>query len=990
MKYLDNFTNFVRTATLAATHILASNVIWRTDQEDKAGGGDVSLGGDYTGASDVLIDVEIVDNVITGDPNTSEPIFVGHGNAVLSDVLADATVDVQTIRITVVDLGTTTLPAQAPFQGVILRSKVTGDDGNLITVTIDRTGLVKTETDFTLPHDFQEGSNGVTGDEWNFGNIIIDPNTGNLSEACPRASFGLDQQVYRLWKSFDGVRYTYYTSPDPVRSVAQGSKVYTITGAYTITVDNTVDPPEVFTTVDAHPIVTLYDALTALQASTLVEVVGVVVNDRKPNGMAIDDLSVYTNTYVSTIEASGSLSARRAVGDFEFTTGQSGSTTTLTFTCTANNVHNGEVWDVYDANGGQLESATTGVPYASSPYTALIPPVNTSVDSVPASAGFLVELDLFTRSPTEVPPTLCVIKPRLGAAAHDGVWEFRYEQRPAKPCDCNNGDMDGGPSADCLGLEVEGGGAVSAKADIQVRKQKLISALRGYIEGNTTPPQTVDSGDVQWLKTSFGIFSDALDQMDTSEEATLDADFPDFQTAHAYLKGDQILIPANGYRFLVTQAGTSAGSAPTWPLTPGDAVASNTVIFVNMGLGPMGMWDAAFTSLKSDSALIGGQENPQNFPLWAPGVAYPTGVRVVPTQQNGFYFQHQGLYNDAGSLITLDDGGNPGPAPSGAIEPHWNLTDGDTTQEHVGDNMNIQWGTVEYPSLAVQLGVTDAYFDRYRSQMNDVLFAAGVDPANFDQASTEGDGCWHDAGGGYWFVYTGNDRAYLPIQPGVYYHAAVKTLNADGQPVYNSTHEWGFGPKFGDCESLLKPNDIIRVTISGTGNSGAGSTGYQQDDKFVVTVVHADPVGLTGGQDGDDTITLSVVGTEHAFENYEFITTGPTPYDDDGFSFTLTNGTIPLALGDQWTLDVEGGRWQWRADGGGWTGPLDIADTVSIGSAGLVVAFASGSSPSWVAGDRWSFKAEATNGPDGLRSLTDRAFAWATNTVIDITPPVES
>lgn len=57
-----------------------------------------------------------------------------------------------------------------------------------------------------------------------------------------------------------------------------------------------------------------------------------------------------------------------------------------------------------------------------------------------------------------------------------------------------------------------------------------------------------------------------------------------FQTAHAYAVGD-VLIPTGGnlHWYMVTTAGTSAGSAPTFP-TDGTTVSSNGVVIQDMGL----------------------------------------------------------------------------------------------------------------------------------------------------------------------------------------------------------------------------------------------------------------------------------------------------------------------------------------------------------------------------------------------------------------------
>jgi hypothetical protein len=88
MDYLTNDRNIVLDADLAATNIVASNVIYRTDDDVKQGGGLVELTGDYVGAEDTTVDVKIVDDTISGTPKVSAPTFEGIGNGALTDASA--------------------------------------------------------------------------------------------------------------------------------------------------------------------------------------------------------------------------------------------------------------------------------------------------------------------------------------------------------------------------------------------------------------------------------------------------------------------------------------------------------------------------------------------------------------------------------------------------------------------------------------------------------------------------------------------------------------------------------------------------------------------------------------------------------------------------------------------------------------------------------------------------------------------------------------
>jgi hypothetical protein len=56
-------------------------------------------------------------------------------------------------------------------------------------------------------------------------------------------------------------------------------------------------------------------------------------------------------------------------------------------------------------------------------------------------------------------------------------------------------------------------------------------------------------------------------------------------SAHAYVLGD-VVKPSggNGFLYMCVQAGTSGGSAPTFPTVVGETVTDNTVIWANMGV----------------------------------------------------------------------------------------------------------------------------------------------------------------------------------------------------------------------------------------------------------------------------------------------------------------------------------------------------------------------------------------------------------------------
>lgn len=1045
MKYLSNQFNRTRLATLIATNILASNVIGRVDQADKAGGGDVTLGGDYVGQDDHTIDIQIVDNTISGAPSTSNPQFFGAGNGALTDLAATSSVNVQTITVTLVDTGSLSLQATTQFQGIEIRAKLTGTGGNDITIAVDRSGLGFGDTPYTLSDDLQAGGDGNQGDEWNFGNSLIPTPTSDIPATAPRVVFGFDPQVYRLYKTTDGQGVaTYFTSPDVVRAVPAGAKVRSVTGTYVLTVTNGVTT-EVFGApggLTTAPIQTLYDALTALQSSTLVEisVPGFINNNKSPDGMGIDDVGVFTESYVQSVSASGSTAVQRAVPAFAatFLAGPDSPSGILQINCTTVTTRNSETWEVIDPHDGALLAATTNVAYTSADYQFTIPTVvddgsggtggGTQVPNGPSLLASIIPINPIISGTS---PSICVDRPALGANAVNGSWDFVWTQRPAPPCDCDSEPMQGGPSLGCLGVAPtnSGGGAVTEDS-LLLRLQRVAKAVQGFVSSNTSPPTGIASTDVSYIEASAKIFVDGL----TAAAAGPKVNYDPWTATTVYALDEQV-EPAirNGYRYYVSSTSTipahSGSSAPTWPTTIGSTVVDGDITWSCLGLTMFGLWDQYETAWESEMSVLSGFGTGAAVQLWAASrnisffvvSSLSSGAFVKPTVGNGFVYRFMNenqppttgasqptwplnlttqfsdgnivwrgyvQYWVASTSYALNTVTNPytgalykvtTAGTSGSTEPSWTtatVTDGGVT-----------W--TRQASFDLPVGTDGSgYFDKFTVQMQEVNSVAGNSP-DFKEASTNGDGCWQDWNEGDYFA----NPSYLFIQPGHYYHAATESSGPDGTPVYSSTHEWGFGPKIG-CPDQLEYGDILRVTVSGIADGGSGGgtpvgNGYQTGDSFLINLVHTGPLQLTGGQTGDNTLTWTVVGTgvdAQVFTPYSLVTTALTAYADGGLSFQITPGLIPYQRGDYYVFDIEGGRFKWRTDGGSWSADTAIADTVTLGSEGLVASFLAGVAPSWVALDTWSFLVEAVNGPDNVRTPRDGALAWHTSLQLDLDP----
>jgi hypothetical protein len=452
----------------------------------------------------------------------------------------------------------------------------------------------------------------------------------------------------------------------------------------------------------------------------------------------------------------------------------------------------------------------------------------------------------------------------------------------------------------------------------------------------------------------------------------------------------RIIVPLtrNGHYYRhESGTGTGGASEPTWP-TSGGTVVDGSLTWRDKGT------------------------------YWVPSTVYAVGHVINP--RNGIEYR-----------CTV--GGT-----SGATEPTWPpaldvpVTDGGVT-----------WvGTTTIIGANLATAAPEVYFSRYQSAMNSVLAAAGVTP-DFESAGLGGNNVWRDQGLTAWFECT-SDPNLLPIQPGYYYHAAKLALNEDGRLVPTSTQEFGIGIDV-PCQGLVDGDRLsIKIDLAGVARAT-----YQQGDEFVIQINRAEPLALSGGQTGDDTQTWSVIaGTAGRLGNYRLDLTNLQPYAglpaawaaavlyttgaerrptvangrryrattggtsagteptwpttigatvvDGGVTWTcisfaadlgfaITPGAVPFALGDRYSFRVEGARAQWRQDGGAWSSPIEAAGTVSL-TAGLSAVFDPGVAPSWVAGDRWSFLAEAINGPARALQPTDDALSWTGSTSITITP----
>ena len=594
MRYLTSDTNAIADATLAATNVIASQAFEQTER-NAAGGGNVTLSGSFTGADDAEFEIEVLSNTINGAPQISAPVFAGVGNGTLGNVSASSGIAAQEFTVTCLDLGTETRQAWAPFQSVNLRAIASGTGGNDLSVRVSQSGLTATATDYSVTAELSADGSEFVGEAFNFGGPTLEPE-GTVPSAAPRIRFGDDVTVYRHWKSYRNGRYSYHFSPAIRNTVPVGTRVYAITGGRTVTVYDGATLSETYST-----ITTLYSLLTAIQSgSALIEVDGIIANDRRPGGMACDDLSVFTASYSDGSVRDGTQYIRRAY--IPLTVDSGSPSETFRIECVSAPIPGAEIWSVVGSVSGTLANAITNILYDAGGYSFTIP--QELQPGTEPEGDRSAHLELLTRGASERIPSLCVRNFRLGAEAQTRTYTFEWRPRPGEECECKGEPISGGPNDDFLGIVSTGGnmGTVaaailsrvvavdtwrrdgmdsnaqfSAAADALLQEVTGISGTDsldlpyGYTQGFTTNPSAIfkyDDADMRAYDavadayiTALKDIQSQLDDWPTGVATAFDSALTSIQSAMSPLTG---VVGSEGWNSLVNAAHvaiqTSTGS----------------------------------------------------------------------------------------------------------------------------------------------------------------------------------------------------------------------------------------------------------------------------------------------------------------------------------------------------------------------------------------------------------------------------------------------
>ena len=464
-RFLSGKNNLVRNAVLAASSVRPSTAIERIAAQ-RTGGGRVRLAGAYTGHEGADLDVEIV--AAGGIPRASVPQFVGVGNGKLNVLAVDGAAPLQGLTLSLVDLGIPTEHARLDARQVQIRAKAPGAAGNDIRITVEPQ-LTRTLTAWALLEDWSAGTAVQTGAQWGFGGLPLSAQ-GDVDPDTPRIQFGFDPQVYRPWRQYKDGAWQFGVAPAMERNQPKGTAVYSVTGGYKITVTDGVDT-ETYGDVAASqpPVVTFYDLLTALQASALVEVAGVVAVDRAINGQAAIDVPLRTSAWLMAMGGKVQLQGVAVPA--------AAPTQTVVVRCMNADVIGAERWSVTGDVSGTLGVATTGIPYASPAVQFTVPAID------PAAIGsgeWSFKYEPVARDEGVGVPSVCVRPFRFGRNAKARTVTFRYQRRPPADCKCSDMPIPQVP-LECLGIYEEG---VTMPPAVQARLIDLMSWRAGFFGSN--------------------------------------------------------------------------------------------------------------------------------------------------------------------------------------------------------------------------------------------------------------------------------------------------------------------------------------------------------------------------------------------------------------------------------------------------------------------------------------------------------------------------
>jgi hypothetical protein len=492
----------------------------------KAGNGSLRVQGNYSGAVDAAYDVKVLDTALE-EPVVSAPVFRGAGTGTISDIAVSGLL-AQKVRVLCTSIGVSTVKAEIEIEGLKFRAKAEGAAGNAISIVVDESELVYTDSGYSTIKNMDVGETALEGQEWDWdtktllgGEIVPD--------SAHRVSFGADQlHIYRQYKKFESGVYKYFFITPIKYAVKTGTKVYFVSGGRTLTVSDGVTD-EVY-----EDIITIADFWSAVKdISDLIEPVDSTINTSKTiDSPAVREIIAKTEAYnLPPYAASGS----GVAGDLlNITPNDDTNTELILAKCVDNSYIGREIWDISGSSSGYLGQAQTGDYNEYGPIGFTVP------QKLPDNWGQVNEhwpheISLVERAAGVTVPPIC-FKMRLGINSQPQSLVLKYKKRPPN-CTCPPVAF----SDFYLGFQEEGG------------------EIMAYIVPDLE----------QWAKADRDIMSELFYEVTTLVEPRTWIALTNFQVK-TFCKP----TTSNGYWYEnVGLAGTSAATETSaWPIIPGERV----------------------------------------------------------------------------------------------------------------------------------------------------------------------------------------------------------------------------------------------------------------------------------------------------------------------------------------------------------------------------------------------------------------------------------
>ena len=879
---IANNTNALIDSAVVASTVSPSAEITRTGMT-RAGTGLVELAGLYTGHVSADYDIEIVSGA--GNGRASAPVFSGVGSGTLSVTAAD--LPAQDITVTLLTPPYPGATAEARIGADIVKAASVGSTGNMISITVNRSGLSFAASGSSTLEEINEGSDELTVYKWDIPGVVCSTDLkGNVPADAPRVRFGSDPTIYRVVKDGRSGSLKTILSPAAVRPIPAGSAIWITTGTYTVTVTNGT------TTETYTSITTGYDLLSALLSSTLVQPAYTPAPVTTVGGNAAVDLPLVTGS-MALLTDSSSAGVRPA----EITARSTASADTIRLQSKGNGA-----WSVTGASGTVYPDALEGQPYApaASPILLTIPTKPQPVTATATQPVFLADVSYADREYDDDPatlPLLC-IDGALGINASPKTITATYTKRPsAADCPCPTDTAYWNSS--CLGLtnSVLGEDIMSLDPAYQTRLVSLYAWQKSFIEGNSEI--TGGSGGTS-----------------TTTE----------------------------YLYDVAMWGLYQNLYQWWTLIPGLtlAAANNAIsgtLYAIIDDDPTKDWKTQLDAL---------------YPDLGP-TSYTVFIRKPVTSSEDYV--DTGYTLDANDIRLVQ---SVTQIMADCLAQIWGDATGctawDTQFAAVQADMAALMSTGKLSTSAPA-----EIISRFQSGADYVLTTAGIVPGKSNTSSGMQTGCWEDSDAQYWWMLS---DGYAPAFTGVEYYSTRAGT-------FENSQEFGFMIKC-SCPDLLMEGDQLTIQIG----AGLAASVWSSNEFLEITTIPTTPLYLAGGKDADDSETWSVSAKDSsnaALPVANFDSTNRS-YSSGGLAFTLATGGIPYSVGDRFTFTVEGGTFKWRKDGGTWSAATAIADNTLIDS-GLYASFLSGSAPSFVAGDSYSFRADQKS--SAARMLIPDVSVWS-------------